>query len=406
MRIVDVTAVLLTGPCTDDPWLLPFKQRRSAAFIEIHTDDLYVGVGETYAGYFFPESVPLVVEYLKPILVDVDDLDVPTLVRRMRTCCAYWGRVGLGAAVIAGIEAALWDLKGKLDDAPVYELLGGCQHAHLPVYATGGPSPWPLDRLLDKVGFYLGLGFRAFKVSSGYVDMDTREEIGAEPGPAGAAQLEVDKVAAIRQEFGSDVAILLDGHMGHRESSNRWDVDTAAAVLEALAPYDVHLFEEPLHYGDVSGYAQLTNAAAVRVAGGEQLTTFGEFKAFADQGALSVAQPDAAWIGLGEFMDVATMFAVAGLSIAPHSWGAGGAVMQNVHGAFAAPNTDIVEVPPAAGSLHRETWGDSFRVENGLLYPPSGPGLGVTLTDAVKKYFPFTPGAEEFSSVLGKVMRS
>lgn len=408
MRIADVTTVLLTGPCTGDPWLLPFKRLRSAAFVEVRTDSGVGGLGETYAGYFFPESVPLVVDYLAPILrhVDVDDparLDVPTLVRRMRMCCAYWGRVGLGSAVIAGIEAALWDLKGKLLDVPVHQLLGGGGHLTLPAYATGGPAPWPADDLLRKVDHYLSLGFHAVKVSSGYVDMATRAEVAPD---GGVVAVERAKVARLRDHVGPDVGILLDGHMGHRESTARWDTATASAVLDGLAPYDVLLFEEPLPYDDLPGYAELRASSPVPVAGGEQLSTYQEFRLFADHRAFDVAQPDAAWIGLGEFGDVADRFAADGCTIAPHAWGAGGAVMQNVHAAFAAPNTQIVELPPDPGPLHTEVWGDSLRFADGRLSPPDTPGLGISLTERVKERYAFVPGAEEFSSVPGKLMRS
>ena len=61
MKITDVRTVLLTGPYSRDPYILAARPRRSAAFIEIHTDVGVVGVGETYAGYFFPESVPATV---------------------------------------------------------------------------------------------------------------------------------------------------------------------------------------------------------------------------------------------------------------------------------------------------------------------------------------------------------
>ncbi|WP_367115221.1 enolase C-terminal domain-like protein [Actinophytocola sp.] len=90
----------------------------------------------------------------------------------------------------------------------------------------------------------------------------------------------------------------------------------------------------------------------------------------------------------------------------PHAWGAGGAVMQNVHAAFAAPNTAVVELPPDPGPLHTEIWGDSLRFHDGTLAPPDTPGLGVTLSERVKETYPFVPGAEEFSSVPGKMMRS
>jgi L-alanine-DL-glutamate epimerase-like enolase superfamily enzyme len=362
-----------------------------------------VGVGETYAGYFFPESVPLVVDYVAPVLLGAAPFDEPAgldpdlLGRRMRLCCAYWGRVGLGAAVIAGVEAALWDLKGKLLDTPVHRLLGAGGHDRLPAYATGGPAPWPEDQLLRKVEHYLSLGFSSVKVSSGYVDVATREEVTGDP-----VALEVEKAGLLRAGFGPDLGILLDGHMGHREGPDRWDVEVAAAVLAALAPHDLLLFEEPLPYGDLAGYAALCAESPVPVAGGEQLSTVEEFASFAERGALSVAQPDAAWLGVAQFGRVAELFG----SVAPHAWGAGGAVMQNVHAAFAAPNTLVVELPPDAGPLHTEVWGDSLRFHDGYLAPPDTPGLGITLSAEVKEKYPFTPGAEEFSSVPGKLMRS
>ena len=416
MRIVDVRTVLLTGPCTHDPWLSVFKQSRTAAFVEIETDAGIVGLGETYAGYFFPESVPLVVDYLRPVLlavegVDREDFDLREVVARMRTCFQYWGRVGLGAAVLAGIEGALWDLVGKVRGVPVHRLLApeapGTPEApaSLPAYATGGPSPWPTDDLLRKVEFYLGLGFRAVKLSSGYLDSATRNEVSSH-GVQDAVDTEVGKATLVRERFGDDVGLLLDGHMGHREGPDRWDVGTAAAVLKALEPFGLTFFEEPLRYDDVAGYAELTRSTTIPVAGGEQLSTVGEFAAFAERDAFAVAQPDGAWLGIDGFVQVATLFGRNGRQVAPHAWSGGVGVMQNVHAAFACPNTLIVEIPPAAGPLHTELWGDSLRLEDGRVLRPEAPGLGVELTDATRAAYPFRPGAEEFSSVPGKVMRS
>ncbi len=69
MKITDVKTVLLTGPSTNDPYLLECRKRRSAAFIEIYTDSNLIGIGETYAGYFCPEIVPEIVNFFKPILI-------------------------------------------------------------------------------------------------------------------------------------------------------------------------------------------------------------------------------------------------------------------------------------------------------------------------------------------------
>src|SRR4051794_31459782 len=125
MKITDVKTILLTGPSSEDPSLREVCGVRSAAFIELHTDTELVGLGETYAGYLCPELVPPLVEFYAPILIGQTIDDIPELWRRLYHCGNYWGRVGLGAIVMGGIDAALWDLKGKADRVPVFELLGG-----------------------------------------------------------------------------------------------------------------------------------------------------------------------------------------------------------------------------------------------------------------------------------------
>src|SRR5215813_5102967 len=101
MKITEIQTTLLTGPNTADPFFLEARRLRSVALVEIHTDGPHTGIGETYAGYFCPEVVPPIVEFYRPILLGADPSDVYTLTRRMVQCGAYWGRVGLGVAVLA-----------------------------------------------------------------------------------------------------------------------------------------------------------------------------------------------------------------------------------------------------------------------------------------------------------------
>jgi len=160
------------------------RKRRSAAFIEITTDGPHTGIGETYAGYFCPEAVPAIVEFFKPILVGQTVDDIPELWRRMYHCGNFWCRVGLGSIVLTGIEAALWDLKGKMTGLPVYELLGGRKHEELECYATGGPSNYPLDRLAAKMDHYLSLGFRGFKIGVGSYSLSQGGYLAPSPNEA------------------------------------------------------------------------------------------------------------------------------------------------------------------------------------------------------------------------------
>jgi galactonate dehydratase len=404
MKITDVRTVLLTGPYSADPYIMEARPRRSAAFIEIHTDSDLIGLGETYAGYFFPEVVPEVVAFFKPILVGRNVDRIAELWNHMYLCGNYWCRVGLGPAVLNGIDAALWDLKGKLLGLPVYELLGGCKHDRLPCYASGGPSNYPRDHLAGKLDFYRSLGFKAIKLGAGWYTKASGFHLPT--SPAEAADFEADKLTFVRKHAGKDLKIALDGHMGNTEAHlQAWTTGTARAVLRACEPFDLLFFEEPLPYTDPWGYAELCRATHVPVAGGECLTAAYEWRVFAEQDAFDIGQPDGAFTGgLGEFLRVAAMLESRGRKIATHSAGAGGALMQNIHCAFACANTLVCEILPALGPLHTDIAGDSFVFKDGFVLPPQAPGLGIVLTDALKERYPFVPGSGEFNSVPGKVL--
>ncbi|MBP1990119.1 mandelate racemase/muconate lactonizing enzyme family protein [Paenibacillus eucommiae] len=400
MIITDVRTILLTGPCTNDPFILECRTLRSAAFIEIHTNTELTGLGETYIGYFFPESVPSIVEFFKPILIGQSIEDIPLLWRRMFHCGNFWCRVGLGLSVLNGIEAALWDLQGKAKGLPVYELLGGLKHQELPCYATGGPSNYPLERLGAKLDHYLSLGFKGIKVGAGSFDVnkgwfmpESSHEIAA---------FEAAKMEYIRNHVGGEVQIMMDGHMGN-SPTNTWGLDTAKIVLKALEPYNLLFFEEPLHYTDAASYTELCKSTSVPIAGGECLTGSGEWKTYIDQDCFDIGQPDASFTGgLGTCMEIAGMLEAKNRTIATHSWGAGGSLMQNIHFGFACSNTLLLEIPPDYAGLHSEIVQDSFRMVNGKVLPPQRPGLGIVLTDAIKNKYPFIPGSGEFNDVPGK----
>ena len=411
MKITDVKTVLLTGPCTKDPYVLSVRKRRSAAFIEIHTDTEFVGIGETYAGYFFPEAVPEIVEFFKPILIGRDVDNIQQMWDQMYHCGNFWCRVGLGTIVLNGIEAALWDLKGKMVGLPVFELLGGKKHDKLLCYATGGPANYPKSEFKKKIDFYLGLGFKGLKFAVGSClnDIDRSNAAAFEDyyipiKPKEAADFEADKIDFVRGHVGKDIEIMMDGHMGN--SPITWDVSVAKAVVKAIEPYDLFFFEEPLHYTDPWGYAELCKSTSVPIAGGECLTGTFEWRVFDEADSFDIAQPDASFTGgLLEFMKVAAMYETKGKKIATHSWGAGGSFMQNIHCGFACSNTAILEVAPAYAGLHSEVIGDSFIMKDGYVLPPETPGLGIVLTDEIKNKYPFVRGSGEFNDAFGKILK-
>lgn len=401
MKIVDVKTVLLTGPCTNDPFLSECRKFRSAAFIEIHADNGLIGWGESYNGYRCAELHPPAVEYFAPILLGQSADDIPQLWRWMYECEQFWCRSGFGLGVINGIEAALWDLKGKVENRPVYELLGGLRHERLPAYATGGPSNYPHSRLAAKIDHYLSLGFRGFKLGVGALEEGRHRQ---PPTAREAAALEAEKLRFVRDRYGSEIMVCLDGHMGNRASEEgTWDVETAARVCRAVAPFDLFFFEEPLHYDDPAGYAELCRQVETPIAGGECLTGLPEWRVFIEKDAFDIGQPDASYTGgLRLCVEIAQELASRGKRIATHSWGAAGSFMQNLHVGFACPNTAVLEIAPDFGPLHRELMVEEFRLREGHVLPPQAPGLGIRLDDEIKRRFAFIPGSGEFNDVPGK----
>ena len=216
--------------------------------------------------------------------------------------------------------------------------------------------------------------------------------------------MESEKLEVIRQHAGRDFTVCLDGHMSNVENRDaEWDVGTAKAVLRALEPYDIFFYEEPLHYNNLAGYAEVCRSTAIEVAGGEGLTTREEFAGYAEARAFDIAQPDAAYIGIGAMLDIAGMFAAQHRRVATHSWSSGAGTMENIHAAFAVPNVAILEIPPLAGGLHTDIYADGYRFEDGVILPPEVPGLGVRLTDEIKNKYPFVRGSGEWNPVPGKM---
>lgn len=413
MKITAVRTVLCTAPQRDI--YKKARARRSAAFIVIETDTELTGLGETYAGYFVPEIVPQVVAFHEPILLGQSPLDIDLLYRRMFTAGKFWGRVGLGSVVLSGIEAALLDLKGKALGVPVYELLGGRCHETLPCYATGGTTPFARDELERKLEQYLSLGFHAVKLGAGlfrpgdpFVTRTAQE----------ARDVEVGKVEFLAGRFGDSCELNLDGHMDNRsEIHHVWNLATAQLVLKSLESYSIGFFEEPLPYTDKRAYAALRTSTSIAVAGGECLTSLEEWRDWLEYRPFALPQLDASFMGgMSNFIKIARLCELQGLSIATHAWSATPGVAANLHAAFASRNASTLEFcayspnrrelnTHVEAPLLTDLWIEPPVLENGRLRLSSAPGLGVHLPDGFCERYPFQPGSGEFNSVQGKVLQ-
>jgi L-alanine-DL-glutamate epimerase-like enolase superfamily enzyme len=355
---------------------------RCASFIRVETDKGLVGLGETYAGVYAPETVRALVGQFSHDLVGEEIDDPGVLHRRLSLSSYYWGRMGITQSVLGGIEMALWDLVGKARGVPVVELLGGTRHAAIRAYASGGNDK-PLDELRLELEGYVRAGYLAVKIR---INNLTVEQI-------------VDKVAFARRVLGPDIGLAVDAVQG--TAANPWAPARAIELARRLEPYDLLWIEEPAEVADYRAFAEVRSNTQIPIAGGETVTSLTEVRNYLDAGALDLFQPDASLIGgLGIFRQAADLCAHRGIPVAVHAWSGGVGIMGNYHAAFATPNCEWLELPTVPNPLRDEVLLEPLRLVDGKITSPTQPGLGVDLPEGLEERHPFRPDA--VYRILGK----
>lgn len=374
MKITRVETVLLSAtPSVPIRWSGGEISIVQASLIQVHTDEDVTGLGEPYLGILAPEAVRGIVESIEPLLIGEDPTQISSLLHKMQTLTLFWARNGAGMSVIGAIETALWDILGKYRGLPVYELLGGQVHERLPVYASGGLER-PIDEIVQEMKRYRSQGLRAVKVRIGM-----------------GLQRDINKIEKIRETLGPDFTIMVDAVQGHNPQP--WTANQAIQVGLALQPLSIRWFEEPCAATDYEGYARVRDHISIPIAGGESSTSIHEFKRFFDAASLDIAQPDTAHSGgIIECQKIAALAHIYGVEVALHSWASAVTLAPNYHLAFATPNCRILEYPTWGYPLIEELFVEPLRIEDGFVHPPTTPGLGVKLTDEIRKKYPFQKG--------------
>ena len=299
MKITDVTAHPVTASWNDDPTFGHYLM--SSVMIRISTDGPDEGIGEVTLGYFAPEAVAPLVDRFKPMLVGQDPMQIGRLTNSMCDRTRFWSREGAGRSVISGLELALWDLAGKALGVPVCQLLGGAVRDAVPVYASGGPSLWPIERNEQKVASYAELGYRAAKLSHYFHErLSTADRPLTRPEPVDIPHAHLlDRVREmfdmLRHRFGGDFDFALDGHQN--AIAQPIEVSEAIEIAETLAPCRLRFYEEPLPYTDLDGYVELRSRSRIPIAGGECLTGLHGFHPLIDRHGVHLVQPDLGFAG-------------------------------------------------------------------------------------------------------------
>jgi L-alanine-DL-glutamate epimerase-like enolase superfamily enzyme len=400
MKITNIRTHLLTAQWIDDPWFP--KLLHSTAIVEIETDAQLSGLGEITLGYFAPECVPPIVDFFRSVLVGRDPLDRSRLARDLYDEAVWWARSGAGRSVIGGIEIALWDLQGKALNLPVYQLLGGKVRDRIPVYASGGATCWPKEENRRKVEFYAEHGYRATKLSTNFYELPPASTSGHQgrihevPMPF-ARQLSemVGLYELLRRDIGAEMDFAIDGHQGG--VPNPIPVSEAVQTAAALGDFRLRFYEEPLSYSDPEGYAELRSRSPIPIAGGESLSGLDQFQTFLSKNGFDIVQPDLGFVGgLGETQRIIHAAEGQGVQTAIHTGGSvGPAFAAAWHLAAAAQSVQWLEHVIAARTVQNDLLAGEFRVRDGHVNLPPGPGLGVRLDSALLQKYAFVPNSGE-----------
>ncbi|MCC6168458.1 MAG: mandelate racemase/muconate lactonizing enzyme family protein [Caldilineaceae bacterium] len=337
--------------------------------VVIHTDERLTGIGEACA-YGVPRRIAEWVDWLAPEIVGKDPRN-PAAPHPNGRSAAY-------DCAVAGIDCALWDLKGQIEGKRASELLTDRPLDRVRLYASSGCRYDWHDRpeqLIDEALDYIAQGFTAFKF-----------RIGTEWSWDGVT---VDRFLGLVRELAQAVdgrmELMLDGNQ-------RLSEDQALTIAHELDRLGFAWFEEPIPQTDVDGYARLNAAVGLPITGGEQYTTLEQFRPYLEKRAYSIVQPDAGWCGISEAMRIAEVADRYGVALCPHSWHNGLMAMANAHLVAALPNPHVLELCMIQGPLQWGVLAEPPAIEEGHLLLPARPGLGVTLTDDVRERFPYVEG--------------
>lgn len=357
--------------------------------VKIHTDEGVVGIGETDTN---PWATRATIEApgthvmgrgLTEMLLGADPTDVEGLWERMYHGSAMTGCRGLGICAIGALDMALWDLRGKIEGKPCWQLLGGAVNAITP-YASLLPEGDDLDTytrvLVERAEEAKKLGFKAVKLEVCIKGPYSHH------GLQVADDREIARIVrACREAVGPDITVMVDVAYCWR------DWKEALRAVEMFSDDNIYFIETPLPSHDVEGYAKLVHASPVRVAAGEWLNTRFEFLELMNARALDVVQPDVGRVGgLTEARRVANHARDRGLVVVPHCWKSAIGIAASAHLAAISPTCTSIEFLPselADSALRRDLCTVELPVVDGILPLPEAPGLGVTLNEEALQKF-------------------
>jgi L-alanine-DL-glutamate epimerase-like enolase superfamily enzyme len=384
ITITDIKVTLLSCEIPpDEQWYLDWIPERYKAWktdsilVEVFTDKGIKGIGGA-TQYGGPDVVKLYIDsIIKPAITGKNPFDIEYL-----TC----GVKRRGPMVgWAGVDAALWDIIGKVKGKPVYEFLA-TDHPpvrKIPVYASAGEmydgDVWP-DNLVEEALKLKERGFKAYKFRPG-----THWSV------SGMTMTKyIDGVWKIREATGPEFGLI-------QECNAQWNMEQTMQFIPEAEKMKLIWIEDPVErLGPEAkeNYSKIKDALKeVKLSyGGDVMDNRFDYKEWIDRNAMDIVQPDAGVMGLTEAWYVSRMAHLQNQLCAPHNWHGALLTVANATLAAGIPNLMMLESNQTYNPLRTDLFKEPLVPVDGFIVLPDGPGLGVEVIDDAEKRFPFIPG--------------
>src|SRR5216683_1360474 len=363
MKISRIRSQILVLPQQDPLANTPedANAARPMVIVRLDTDDGIEGIGVTFYGGAMTASLKRAVDDLGALTIGEDPLRVEAIIAKLRAAAGGSGPAGMFTLALSAIDIALWDIRGKALNQPLWKLLGGTRQ-RVPAYASGAlRRNLSLEEVVAAAGRLKEKGFREMKTQL------------ALPGDTSPAK-EVERMRRVREAIGPDIKLMCD-------INQRWRPEQAIDIGRRVEDAGVGLFwlEDVTAHDDYAGLARVTAALATPVAGGEYLYGITPFRHMVEARSVDIVMIDQVRSGgITPWLKIAGMAEAFNLPVVSH-----GVPEIHVHLVGAVPNGLTVEYMPRLFHL----WEEVPVPVNGELAMPTGPGLGLKFNDEAIRRF-------------------
>ncbi len=337
---------------------------KSFPFIIVHTDEGLTGIGECFRRQ--PMITKSVIDnILGPALLGKNPIHIED---RYNDMIIAGSALEIGGAIwiaIAGIDIALWDIKGKALGLPIYQLMGGKVREQVPVYASSMNRDLAPIEEARRAAHFVDIGYRAYKLHS------------AVPGKIDdPADRTINTVSEVRNAVGDNIDILVD-------VNGAYSAHHAIEIGLQLEQLGVFHFEEPRPHYDLDGLAKISDALTIPIASGENLYTLYEYRDLIVRGKVDIIQPDVVKTsGFSTLIKIATLAESFGVPITCHNTQPTVSTVAHAHFAVAmtgVPYAQEYNIEHISIRDDKPILSEPLTISEGLLEVPDGPGLGIEL---------------------------